>query len=180
MIRMMWLAAGLAVLIPARKLTAQRAVADTAARRTAMDRLAFMEGDWVGNAWASQGPGQRIDMQQAESIRRRIGGQVLLVEGLGRRLVAGQPGDTVFSALGTIDWLPERGYVLRSFTLNGQQGEFPLTVSDSGFSWGYQIPAGTIRFTMTLSAAGEWHEHGEFSRDGTEWVPSFDMRLHKR
>lgn len=157
----------------------QQTAADTAARHQAMTRLAFLEGDWAGKAWASQGPGSRLEMWQTERVRFKIGGQVLLVEGLGRRLVDGQPADTVFHALGTIDWLPERGYLMRSFTLAGQQGEFPLTVSESGFVWGFDVRGGRVRYTMQVTPSGDWNEKGEFTRDGEQWFPIFEMTLGK-
>lgn len=157
----------------------QQAAADTAARRAAMDRIAFMAGDWAGDAWAMLGPGQRLELRQTEWVRRKVGGHVMLVEGLGRRLTDGAPRDTVFNAVATVDWLPERGYVMRSFTLEGQQGEFPLEVSDSGFVWGFDVQGGRIQYTMRLTPEGQWHERGEFIR-GEQAFPIFEMRLTRR
>ncbi len=101
-------------------------------------------------------------MRQVESIRFAVGGQVLVLEGLGRRLAGGVPGDTVFQALGIIDWMPDRGYRMRSWILNGLQGEFPIAATDSGFSWRTSVPGGQMEYVMTLTPAGEWRERGTF------------------
>ena len=46
--------------------------------------------------------------------------------------------------------------------------------------WGFDYPgAGRVRFTIGLDAQGQWHEVGEFSRDGTQWMQNFEMTLHR-
>lgn len=143
-------------------------------------RLAFLAGAWSGPAWYQLPSGGRDTLRQTEHVQLKLRGQVLLVEGIGRRLAGGTPTDTVFSALATIDWVPDRGYTMHSYTLEGRQGTFPLTVSDSGFVWGFEVPGGRIRYTMRLTAEGEWLERGEFSRDGERWFPTLEMRLRRQ
>ena len=47
--------------------------------------------------------------------------------------------------------------------------------------WGFAVPqAGRVRFTITLTQAGEWWEIGEFSRDGATWAKFFEMTLKKK
>lgn len=162
----------------ASEITAQ-AAPDSAARRVAMQRLAFMKGEWSGDAWAMVGRGQRVDVRQTESVRFAVGGQVLVVEGVGRRLVDGMPRDTVFHAFATIDWLPDRGYLLRSFTLAGQQGAFPIMPAENGFSWGMTVPGGKVNYAMRLTPAGEWDERGEFVREGQPGIPTFGMLVRR-
>jgi YD repeat-containing protein len=89
------------------------------------------------------------------------------------------PDDTAFNAWAVLDWTPERGYLMRSNTLDGRYGEFAVQLSDSGFVWGTQFPGGQIRYTMRLTPAGEWHEQGEYTRDGTRWFPTVEMRLRR-
>lgn len=149
---------------------------DTAARRTAMDRFAFLEGEWSGDAWALVGQGARVEMRQTESVRRSLGGQVLLIEGVGRRLVNGQPADTLFHAVATLDWLPERGYSLRAYTLSGQSGDFPVIPAENGFDWEVPLPAGKVHYRMRLGPEGEWEERGEFVR-GEQRFPVVGLRV---
>lgn len=152
---------------------------DTAARRKAMDKLHFLLGDWGGEATAVVGRGQQVRVFQTEWVRRKVGGQVIAVEGLARRYTPEGLKDTVFNTLGVIEWLPERGYFMRSHVMDGRSGEFPVTVSDSGFVWGFEVPGGRVRFTMMVTPAGEWYEKGEFTRDGSQWFPTMEMRLKK-
>jgi len=167
----------LAVIAP--PVRGQTAAADSAARRAAMARLGFTAGDWEGPAWYQTGPGRRDSLWQTEEVRFKLRGQILLVEGLGRRGSPGALGDTAFNAVAVVDWLPERGYAMRSHTIEGRVGTFPLALTDSGFVWGFEVPGGRVRYTMRLTAAGEWLERGEFSADGERWFPTFEMRLQR-
>lgn len=160
-------------------LSAQPVAPDTAARRKAMEKLSFLVGDWAGDASASAGPGKQVRMWHTEWVRYKLRGQVIALEGVGRLRTEGAPGDTVFSAWGTITWSPERGYVMRSNVLDGHDGEFALQPTDSGFTWGMEVPAGRVRYTMRITPEGEWHERGEFSRDGLRWYPTVDMKLRR-
>jgi hypothetical protein len=169
-----------ATLLFGAQLLAQPAMVDTAARRKAMEKLAFLVGDWGGEATAMVAGGQQLKMWQVEWVRPKLKGQILAVEGMGRRLLAGGPADTLFNAWATIEWTPEKGYMMKSTTMDGRSGEFPLTVSDSGFVWGIDIPSGgKVRYTMRLTPAGEWSENGQYTRDGTTWYPVMDMRLKR-
>jgi hypothetical protein len=144
-----------------------------------MERLAFLVGEWAGPAWYQTGPGGRDSLWQTEDVRFKLRGQILLVEGVGRRGRPGSLGDTAFNAVAVLDWLPARGYAMRSHTLDGRGGTFPLEVSDSGFVWGFDVAGGKVRYTMRLTPTGEWHERGDFSRDGDRWFPTFEMRLRR-
>lgn len=156
-----------------------RGAADPAERAAAMERLSFLVGEWSGDAWAVVGRGERHELRQTESIRYTVAGQVLLVEGVGRQLTDGMVGDTAFHAVGTIDWMPDRGYLLRSYTHTGQYGEFPLTVTDDGYSWSMDVPSGRVRYRMRLTPDGEFKEKGWFvTAEGRE-VPTFEMVLHR-
>jgi hypothetical protein len=154
------------------------AMPDTAARRDAMQKLGFMVGQWSGDAWAMIGPGQRMDMRQVETIRYSVGGQVMLVEGVGRRLANGTPSDTVFHALATIEWRPQGGYVMRAYTSMGHYGEFPLTVTEKGFDWEAPAPGGVVRYTMRITDEGAWDERGEYTANGRSF-PAVQMLLRK-
>ena len=156
---------------------AQPAPVDTAAKRRAMQKLAFLVGDWGGEATAMVGRGQQVRLWQTEWVRYKLNGQILAVEGVGRRLTPTGPADTLFNAWAVIDWQPQRGYFMRSNVLDGRSGEFPLEVSDSGFVWGFEVPGGRVRYTMSVTPEGGWHERGAFSRDGTQWFPTIEMKL---
>lgn len=158
---------------------APHAAPDTAARRQAMQKLAFLVGEWSGPAWAMMGPGQRMEMRQTEKVRYALGGQVLLVEGIGQRLVNGVPTDTVFHAAATVDWLPDRGYLMRSYTLGGHFGEFPLELAERGFVWQAPAPGGKVIYTMRLTDDGTWDERGVYEGNGRT-MPVVQLTVKKR
>ena len=170
------LAAALAILTPA---SAPAQAPDGSANRTAIERLGFMVGRWRGEAWMQRGP-ERVQTQMTETVESRVGGTVLLVEGLG--IVPGQgttPARTVHHALGVVAFDPQsNGYILRSYIATGQWGEFVLTPIDGGVQWSREVPGGRIRNTAHIGG-DEWHEIGEFSRDGVTWTQIMEMRLRR-
>lgn len=51
--------------------------------------------------------------------------------------------------------------------------------ADGTIIWGFKHPvAGEIKYTIKV-ANGKWEEKGEMNRDGTNWVPFFQMNLVK-
>ena len=119
------------LLIAVSSFASAQAAPDTAARRKAMDKLNFLLGDWGGEAMAVVGRGQQVRVFQTEWVRRKVGGQVIAVEGLARRYTPEGLKDTVFNTLGVIEWLPERGYFMRSHVMDGRSGEFPVIAAKS-------------------------------------------------
>jgi hypothetical protein len=152
---------------------------DASASVAAMERLAFMVGRWRGEAWMQRGQ-QRVQTQMTETVERKLGGSVFLVEGLG--VIPGQDGGaarTVHNALAVVAFDPQsKGYVLRSWIATGQWGDFVLTPIEGGVQWTREVPGGRIRNTAHINAT-EWHEIGEFSRDGATWTQIMEMRLRR-
>ena len=56
-----------------------------------------------------------------------------------------------------------------------------LKQTDKGFEWGFEDPTrGTkVRYVMTVTDKGEWHEVGDYSQDGKTWTRFFEMTLTK-
>jgi hypothetical protein len=114
-----------------------------------------------------------------ETVERKLNGAVLLVEGRGTVSMPDAEERVVHHALGVISFEPISGtYTLRSFLATGQSGEFELTLVDNGVVWSRVVPGGRIRNTARFTA-DEWHEIGEFSRDGTTWTQMMELRLKK-
>ena len=67
---------------------------------------------------------------------------------------------------------------MSSHLANGLLGDFAVTLVDRGVSWWREVPGGTVRNTARFTA-DEWHEIGEFSRDGTTWPQIMEMRLRR-
>jgi hypothetical protein len=153
---------------------------DGSANRAAMARLSFMEGRWRGEGWMMRGPGDRVSAQMTETVELGVGGVVLVIEGRGTRAgAAGGDSVVVHDALGVLAYdAASNGYVMRSWIASGQWGDFPVTLIEGGVSWSREVPGGRVRYTAHIGN-GEWHEVGEFSRDGTTWMPILDIRLRR-
>lgn len=92
----------------------------------------------------------------------------------------GQPRDTAFNAVATIDCKPERGYLMRSHTMQGLQGEFTLNVVDHGYACDMPARGGKVIYTMKITESGEWDERGEFRPDGqTTGFPTSQMVVRR-
>jgi hypothetical protein len=115
----------------------------------------------------------------SETVERRLDGAVLLVEGRGTVQVPGGEERIVHHALGVVSFDPQSGaYSLRSYLGTGQSGEFALTLGESSVQWSREVPGGRIRNTARYTTS-EWHEIGEFSRDGTSWTQVMELKLRR-
>ncbi len=148
-----------------------------------MRRLDFLVGDWKGEASVSSGPGKGENALQTETVRSKLGGKALLIEGIGRRELAdGSAGDVVHDAVGMVwfdeatkkyrfnAWTAARGYVEAWFEVDGVNAA----------RWGFDTPdGGKVRFTIALDEEGRWREVGEYSPDGNRWFKTMEMKLTK-
>lgn len=157
---------------------AQAQAPDPAVAQAAISRLDFMVGRWRGPAWQQRGA-ERVQTQMLEVVERKLGGAVLLVEGRGTVTVSGAEDRVVHHALGVISFDASSGqYTLRSYIATGQSGDFVLTPIEGGVVWTREVPGGRIRNTARYSK-DEWHEVGEFSRDGVTWTQVMELRLRR-
>lgn len=152
---------------------------DPAAAQAALARLDFMVGRWQGEAWQLRGT-ERVHTQMLEIVERKLGGAVLLVEGRGTIAAAGAGARVVHHALGVISFEPSTGkYTLRSYLATGQAGDFELTLVDGGVMWTRNVGGGRVRNTARFTES-EWHEIGEYSRDGAGWTQIMELRLRRQ
>lgn len=165
----------LLLLAAAQPASAQRppdADALLASERAAMAKLTLMDGVWRGPAWSIT-PGGRHEVTQTERIGPFLGGAVKVIEGRAYN----PDGSVGFNAFGTISYDPAKSaYVLHSYA-EGHGGDFPLTVTDTGYVW--EVPAGpgaTIRYTATIGK-GAWREVGYRVAGSAPPVQVFEMNL---
>jgi hypothetical protein len=151
-----------------------------AASREAMRKLAFLEGEWEGEAWTQMGPGPRRQLRQTESVRYSNSGHVLVIQGTGWEKDGNGADRMAFNAVAVISHDPQAGYRMRSYTMEGRSGDFEIVPSDSGFVWGFDFPEGRVRYTMRLTPEGEWSEVGEFSRGDAPARPVIEMVVRKK
>jgi hypothetical protein len=147
-----------------------------------MKKLDFLAGTWSGEAWIQMGPEKRELVVQTESVKPKLGGRVLLIEGVGRRKNEnGTGGEVVHDALAVISWDPaKKAYRFSAYT--AQYGAMDTTLDVTGENtavWGMDVPGGRMRYTIRLTDKGAWNEIGEFSRDGKTWFKFLEMNLEK-
>ena len=147
----------------------------------AMHKLGYLVGDWRGKASVIVGPGGPVEASQHEVVEWAAGGTVLTIAGLGT-IIDGGAERVVHDAFATIWWDAEANrYRMRAHLANGQAVDAEPVVGADTLVWGFHHPqAGQLRYTITLTADGDWHEIGERSADGkTNWMKIIEMRLTK-
>jgi hypothetical protein len=151
---------------------------DPAVARAAIAKLGFMVGRWRGDAWQLRG-NERIGTAMLEVVEPRLGGTVLLVEGRGSIQDSTGAEHVVHHALGILSHDPAtQAYTLRSYLSTGQLGDFAVTLLEDGVQWSRAVPGGQVRNTARFTRE-EWHEVGEFSRDGLNWLQVMEIRLRR-
>ena len=149
-----------------------------------MRKLSFLHGRWEGTGTMSRGPGTEQAARVVETVQPKLGGAILLVEGVGH---TGAPGaadeKVVHHALGVISFDPDTNqYRMRAYRADGRFVDPTIVIEDKRIIWTFADPrAGTIRYTITINDKGQWHELGEMSRDGGKtFSPFFEMTLDRK
>lgn len=147
-----------------------------------MERLSFLVGTWEGEGWMEHAPGRRATFSSREVVEPRLGGRVLVVEGLHRAAMPDRPEPVVVHhALGVFSHDEGDAYHFRTWLANGRDGQFAARLEGDGvLVWGHDDPRrGEVRYTITI-ADGTWREVGDARRDGGEWQRFFEMTLARR
>jgi len=158
--------------------TASAQQSDPAQARASIARLEFMLGRWRGHAWQQRG-GERVEIEMTEVVESKLDGTIVVVEGRGTVPDAEGQERVVHHALGVIAFNPSTAsYTLRSYLATGQYGDFAVEVRENEVSWTREVPGGRVRNTARYASA-EWHEVGEFSRDGINWTRVMEISLKR-
>ena len=158
-----------------------RAQAPAANPREEMKKLDWMVGQWKGQSWIELAPGQRRTSTSTESVQSKVGGAVLLIEGLHKGKRPGQEEEVITHdalALLLYDEKAKR-YRFVTYTAGQGYGEHEAKLVEGGWQWGLQSPAGSVRFTIKRTDKDEWSEIGEISPDGKSWRQFFEMTLQR-
>jgi hypothetical protein len=150
---------------------------DKAAHQAAIQKLAFLLGEWEGGGSIAMGPGPRQTFSQTERIQLKHDGTLLLIEGHGKSTANGQ---TVHDALAVVTFDPASGqYKFRSFAAVGRFADTTATVNGNTMVWGMTFGPMKVRYTITVEN-GVWREIGERSSDDRTWVPFFEMTVKRK
>ena len=149
---------------------------DPTAHLEAMKKMDFLVGYWEGEGWSEFMPGRRNAFKSIEIVESKLGGEMLLIEGLHKNGEA-----TVHHAFAMLSYDARAGhYRFRSYVSGRGGGNFEAMAPEDGvMQWGMKTPGGRLRYTITLNDAGQWFEVGEMSRDGETWRQVFEMTLSR-
>jgi len=135
---------------------------DLEAQRAAMAKLAFLVGKWEGEARIYRGPGEPTTLAMTEDASYRLGGLILLIEGIGRSKADGKP---ALQAIGFISYDDAKGtYQMRAFN-DGRFLETEVALADDGksFAWGFTLEQIRTSSVLRINERGEWTEQHEIT-----------------
>jgi hypothetical protein len=131
---------------------------DLGAQRAAMKKLDFLVGKWSGEARMLRGPGEPLVMKQTEEVQYKLGGLLLVIEGVG--ITDGKPS---LQALGIVSYDDESGtYHMRAFN-DGRFLETEVKLIDKGFTWGFALGQYRTSSAMRIDEKGNWTEFHEIA-----------------
>jgi len=143
-------------------------------RKSEMKKLDKMAGQWKGSGWAQYAQSKET-FTGGELVQKKVDGLALLVEGK----FTNSAGKVIHETMAVMSYDEKRsGYRFNTYLANGMTGEYDLKVFPDRFEWGFQIPTGTVRYTIKIEK-DLWFEIGEFSRDGKTWFKNFEMKLER-
>lgn len=146
-----------------------------AVQREAMHKLSFLAGRWSGPVTIIRGPGTELHLTQTEDVEYKLDGLVLLIEGKS----TDADGKVVFSALATVSYDDAtHTYHFRAYN-DGRYLDTELSVSESGFSWGFMAGPARIMNTMHLTGKDEWNEVTDVTVESNPARRSMGMLLER-
>ncbi len=145
----------------------------------AMEKLAWLKGEWEGEGWRATQSG-RENFSVRESVSEELGGLVILARGRGWSV--GEDGKEIEShkAFGVLSYDAfAQTYRFDAFVKQGYQTRTQPQVEENGYRWSH--PAGPdtqMRYYARLTDTGEWLESGERCvKDAC--APFMEMRLKR-
>lgn len=139
-------------------------------------------GRWHGEGTMQMGPGESRKSKVDENVEYRLGGNVLLLEGVGTAYNSTTKEETVVHhAFAVLSYdQNNNNYKFNTHLKDGRGGDgwFNVTAANN-YQWGFDSPRGKIRYTITLDPAKKaWHETGEILMNNS-WIKFFEMNLTK-
>ncbi len=146
-----------------------------ALKKTEMKKLEKLAGQWKGSGWAQYGPTKET-FTGGELVQKKVDGLALLIEGK----FTNSGGKVIHETLAVMSFdIAAKAYKFDTFLASGASAEYDLKVFPDRYEWGFQVPGGTVRFTIKIDN-DVWFEVGEFSSDGGKtWLRNFEMKLNR-
>ncbi len=147
--------------------------------RAAMEKLAWLEGEWRGEGWRATSAGKET-FQVSERTHFHLDGLVLVVHGRGWS--ADDEGNEIegHKAFGVMSYDAfAKTYRFDAFVKDGYQSRSEPQVGENEYRWSHPAgPDAEMRYHAWLSEDGEWIESGERCIADT-CTPVMEMRLKR-
>jgi hypothetical protein len=127
-----------------------------------MKKLSFLVGKWAGQARLLRGPDQWVTVAQTEEAQYKLGGLILMIEGVGRTATESTP---MLQALGVICYDDATSaYRMRAFN-DGRflESEVKLLADGKGMRWEFSLGEMKTSSVLRITDEGDWTEHAEFT-----------------
>jgi hypothetical protein len=112
-----------------------------------MKKLSFLFGRWPGEARVLRGSGEPLELAQTEEAQYKLGGLILMIEGIGRSKSDGEVA------------LQMRAYNDGRYL----QTELKLAEDGRGIVWGFALGEIKTNSVLRISEKGEWTELTEIT-----------------
>jgi hypothetical protein len=135
---------------------------DIEAQRAALKKFDFLVGKWSGEARLLRGPGETLELIQTEEAHYKLGGLILIIEGIGKTKADGK---VALQALAIVSYDDEAGtYRMRAYN-DGRYLETDLILSedDKGITWGFALGEIKTSSVLRINEKGEWTELTEIA-----------------
>ncbi len=144
----------------------------------AMKDFSVMIGKWQGNGWRIDSNRERDSSSVNEELQWKLDSTAIFIQGIGKK----DNGLVVHNAMAILFYDPfQKQYKMNSHLSSGlfTQATFEVKKPNALYVWGFETAGGKVRYTISFNSSSEWHEVGEFSRDGENWFQTFEMNLNK-
>lgn len=147
------------------------------AQQQNLDLLKPLAGQWEGSGWTRLPSGEKAEFNQTENIEFKLNGHVLLINGKG---YDASTGDLSFEALAILFKDTDGTIRMSGHTLDGKHTMAKVELGEGKFSWWFEVPnGGTVKYDIDFTDK-TWKEKGNYSPDGKQWYPFFEMTLNKK
>jgi hypothetical protein len=154
-------------------------VPDLEAQRVAMSKFGFLTGKWVGEARLLRSPGELVELLQTEEAQYKLGGLILMIEGVGRKKSGGPP---ILHALGIISYEDESGtYRMRAF-IDGRflESEVKLLDEVNEMTWGFALGEIRTHSVLRINEKGDWTELAEITIGSEPPKKLLEVTVHRQ
>ncbi|HNP20032.1 MAG TPA: hypothetical protein PKL31_16455 [Fulvivirga sp.] len=146
------------------------------AQTNSLELLKPLEGKWSGSGWISLPDRTVVKFNQTEDIQFKLNNNIVLINGKGKDITGKTPDFEAYAII-----YAEAPGVLKmsAHTMEGEHTLADLTLEPGIMTWWFKVPnGGTVKYSTTFTDT-TWTEKGNYSPDGQQWFPFFEMTLKK-